>query len=104
MNFAKMLKQAQAMQEAAQRIQAELASREFEGQSGGGAVRAIARGDFTLVSLSIDPDFFGQADRELLEDLIVTAVREAMEKAKNETHQALSKLAGGNIPPGLLGG
>jgi DNA-binding YbaB/EbfC family protein len=104
MNLAKMLKQAQAMQEAAQRMHAELASREFTGESGGGVVRAVVKGDFTLVSLSIDPQFFPGADRELLEDLIVTAVREAMEKAKTETQQSLAKLTGGAVPPGLFGG
>ncbi len=98
----KFLKQAQKMQEQVQRVQAELAQREVEGSAGGGAVKAIARCDGTLTAIKIDPKVVDPQDVEMLEDLVLGAVVNALETAKKTQADEMSKLTAGlNLPPGL---
>ncbi|MCE0522962.1 MAG: YbaB/EbfC family nucleoid-associated protein [Methylacidiphilales bacterium] len=99
MNMMKMMKQAQELQAKAAKLQADLASRHYEAESAGGQVKAVATGEGQLVSLKIDPALFKEADAELLEDLIVTAVREAIDKGKADAAKELGKL----MPAGLGG-
>jgi len=99
----KFLKQAQKMQEQMQQMQADLARREVEGSAGGGAVRAVARCDGSLASIKIDPKVVNPADVEMLEDLVLGAVTNALEAARKTQAEEMSKLtAGMNLPPGLL--
>jgi nucleoid-associated protein EbfC len=98
MNVMKMMKQAQELQAKAAKLQADLATRKYEAEAAGGQVKAVATGEGQLVSLKIDPALL-KDDVELLEDLIVTAVREAIEKGKADAAKELGKL----MPAGLGG-
>jgi DNA-binding YbaB/EbfC family protein len=98
MNMMKMMKQAQELQAKATKLQAELAARQYEAEAAGGQIKAVATGEGQLVSLKIDPALL-KDDVELLEDLIVTAVREAIDKGKADAAKELGKL----MPAGLGG-
>ena len=98
----KFLKQAQKMQEQMGKVQEELAQREVEATSGGGAVKAVARCDGTIARIKIDPKVVDPNDVEMLEDLIVSAVANALELGKKTQNDEMSKLtAGMGLPPGL---
>ena len=98
----KFLKQAQKMQEQMQKVQGELALREVEGTAGGGAVKAIARCDGSIVKIKLDPKVVDPTDVEMLEDLILGAVTNALELAKKTQNDEMAKVtAGMNLPPGL---
>ena len=99
----KFLKQAQKMQEQMQRVQEELAKREVEGTAGGGAVKAVAHCDGTIVSVKIDPKVVDPKDVEMLEDLVVAAVSEGLRKAQELQAQRMGPLTGG-LDLGGLGG
>jgi DNA-binding YbaB/EbfC family protein len=98
----KFLKQAQKMQEQMQKVQDELAQREVEATSGGGAVKAVAKCDGSIAHIKIDPKVVDPNDVEMLEDLIVGAVTNALELAKKMQNDEMGKVtAGMNLPPGL---
>ncbi|MDD5260268.1 MAG: YbaB/EbfC family nucleoid-associated protein [Methylacidiphilales bacterium] len=101
MNIAKMMKQAQKMQADMQRMQEELAKQTFEGSAGGGVVKAVAGGDGELKSITISPEILKDGDVEMLQDLIVTAVREASDKGKQAAQSQISQLSSGLGLPGL---
>lgn len=100
-----LLAQAQAMQSQLMEAQANLESQEVEGSAGGGLVTALVSGTGELISLTINRQAVDPDDTETLADLIVAAVRDASENAKELAAQAMGPLAGG-IPgmPGLPGG
>ena len=97
----KFLKQAQKMQEQMQRIQDELAAREVEGSAGGGAVKAVARCDGSLASIKIDPKVVDPKDVEMLEDLVLSAVTNALEVAKKTQSDEMAKVTAGMNIPGM---
>ena len=97
----KFLKQAQKMQEQMQKVQDELAAREVEGTAGGGAVKAVAKCDGTIVSVKIDPKVVDPKDVEMLEDLVVGAVANALEIAKKTQTEEMNKVTAGMSIPGL---
>ena len=99
----KFLKQAQKMQEQVQRVQEELAQREVEGSAGGGAVKAVARCDGSVVSVKIDPKVVDPQDVEMLEDLVLGAVANALEVAKKTQTEELNKVTAGMGLPGMPG-
>ena len=99
MNMMKLMKQAQEMQAKAAKLQTELAARQYEAEAAGGQVKAVATGEGQLVSLKIDPVLVKEGEAEMLEDLIVTAVREAIDKGKTDAAKELGKL----MPAGLGG-
>ncbi|HEY6635470.1 MAG TPA: YbaB/EbfC family nucleoid-associated protein [Acidimicrobiia bacterium] len=90
-----LMKQAQQMQEQLARTQAELAERRFEGSAGGGMVTAVVTGGPELIEIRISPDVVDPADVELLEDLVLAAVRSAMDEAVKTTNEELGGLTGG---------
>lgn len=96
------MKQAQRMQQDMQRVQAELAVRTVEASSGGGAVKAVAKCEGTLVSLKIDPAAVNPADVAMLEDLVVSAVNQALNQAKEISAQEMGKVTQGMNMPGLM--
>ena len=98
-----LMKQAQKMQEQMAQAQADLASKTFEGTSGGGMVTATVSGAQELVSLKISPDVVDPDDVEMLEDLVVAAVRGAMESAIGAATESMGGLTGGLDLGGLLG-
>src|SRR5438552_18540430 len=91
----KFLKQAQKMQEQMQRVQEELAQRPVEGSAGGGAVKAVAHCDGTIVSVKIDPKVVDPKDVEMLEDLVVGAVTNALQIAKKTQEEEMGKVTAG---------
>jgi len=98
----KFLKQAQKMQDQMAKVQEELAQREVEGTSGGGAVKAVARCDGSIARIKIDPKVIDPKDAEMLEDLILGAVQNALETAKKTQTEEMNKVtAGMNLPAGL---
>ncbi len=101
--FADLIKNAGKIREAAEKAFESLGQLEVEGESGGGAVKAKANGRLEILSVSIDDRLITDSDRELLEDLIVAAVNAALVRAREETAQSLSSLAG-PLPPGLFPG
>lgn len=102
MNIAKMMKQMQKMQQGMQSAQAELAVREVEASTGGGkvTVRANCAGD--ILSIKIAPEVVDPEDVEMLEDLVLSGVKQALEKGKAEMAAEMSKVTGGmGLPPGM---
>jgi len=102
MNIAKMMKQAQQMQKKMAEMQEELAQREVEASVGGGkvTVRANAGGD--VLEIKIDPAVVDPDDVEMLEDLVLSGVKQAIEEGKAINQEEMGKLtAGMGLPPGL---
>lgn len=97
----KLLKQAQRMQEEMQRVQEEMAKREVEATAGGGAITAVARCDGSIARIKIDPKVVDPADVEMLEDLVVSAVTNALELAKKTQQDEMGKVTAGMNIPGL---
>ena len=97
------MQQAQKMQEELAKAQAELAERRFEGSAGGGMVTAVVTGGPELVEVKISPDVVDPTDVEMLEDLVVAAVRQGIEAAVEAANSQLGGLTGGLDMGGLLG-
>ena len=90
-----MLKQAQKMQQDMLRMQQELQEKEYEAKAGGGVVVAVVNGKHELKNLTIDPEAVDPDDVEMLQDMILAAVNEAMRAADADANQTMSKLTGG---------
>jgi len=96
-----LMKQAQQMQEDLQKAQAEIANLEVTGESGGGMVRVTMTGRHDLRRVEIDDSLIGE-DKEMLEDLIVAAVNDAVRRVESESQERMSKLTSGlNLPAGV---
>ncbi len=89
-----MIKQAQKMQQDMLKMQEEMEVREYEATAGGGVVSARVNGKHELLSLSIQPEAVDPEDVEMLQDMVIAAVNEAMRKAEAEASQSMSKLTG----------
>ena len=100
-NIQQLMQQAQRMQHQMAQKQAELAEKTVTAQSGGGMVTATVNGAHELLELSIDPDVIDPEDKEMLEDMVVAAVNQAMQQAEEMAQQELGKLTGGMNIPGL---
>jgi DNA-binding YbaB/EbfC family protein len=98
----KFLKQAQKMQTEMARVQEELAQREVEASAGGGAVKATARCDGTIASIKIDPKVVDPKDVEMLEDLVLGAVTNALATAKKTQEEEMGKITAGMNLPGMM--
>ena len=96
-----MIKQAQKMQENMQKMQAELEAKEYTAQAGGGVVSATVDGKHTLKALTIDPEAVDPEDVEMLEDMLLAAINEAMRKIDEDSEKELSAVTGGLNIPGL---
>jgi len=92
---ANMIRQAQKMQEDLLKMQAEMEEKQYTAQSGGGVVTAVVTGKHELVELVIEPDAVDPDDVEMLQDLIVAAVNEAMRAAETSRSDSMSRLTGG---------
>ena len=102
MNQAAMMKQAQKMQQEMLRMQAEQEAKTFTAAAGGGVVNATVNGKHELVNLEIKPDAVDPDDVEMLQDMIMAAVNEAMRSADNEAANNMSRLTGGLNLGGLF--
>lgn len=97
-----MMKQVQKVAEETQRIEQELGEQRIEATSGGGMVKAVANGRGEILEIKINPQVVDPEDVEMLEDLIVSAVREALEKGSQMKSERLQELTGGLSIPGLF--
>jgi len=100
-NMAKMMKQVQKMQAGMMKLQEELGNRTVESSAGGGVVRVVANGKQELVSIEIQPEAVDPDDVEMLQDLVLTAVNEALRKSRDMVAQEMGRLTGGLGIPGL---
>ena len=98
MNMNAMIKQAQKMQQQMAKAQEEIAEMEHTATVGGGVVSATVKGTNSLLSVKISPEAMDPDDVEMLEDLIVSAVNEALKQAENENAENMKKMTGANMP------
>jgi DNA-binding YbaB/EbfC family protein len=96
-----LLKQAQQMQEQLLKAQEEFATRNIEATAGGGMVKVVLKGNQTVESVTIDPEAVDPDDVDMLQDLIVAAMNEALQKLQKEQSEMMGPLAGGLQLPGL---
>lgn len=101
-NMGKMLKQVQEMQARMVKLQEELAERVVEATAGGGAVVVRANGKQQIVALHIEPEAVDPEDVEMLEDLVLAAVNDALRKSQEMVNEEMTKLTGGMKLPGLF--
>jgi DNA-binding YbaB/EbfC family protein len=97
-----MMKQAQKLQAQMAKLQEDLANMTVEASSGGGAVTAVVSGQQQLVSIKIAPEVVDPEDVEMLQDMVLAAVNEAMAKAQEAAAKQMSSLTGGLNIPGLM--
>jgi DNA-binding YbaB/EbfC family protein len=103
-DFLGMMKQAAQLQSKMQAMQEELGQLEVEGTSGGGLVSVRMSAKMDVKGIKIDPSLMKAEEREILEDLLVTALADARRKAETAMQEKMQSLAGGlGLPPGLLG-
>lgn len=101
-NMQKMMKQVQKMQADMARLQDELGNVNVEGSAGGGAVQVVANCHQEIKQVKIDKSVIDPEDAELLEDLVLTAVNDALNKSKETAAQEMEKITGGMKLPGMF--
>ena len=101
MNLNKLMKQAQKMQEEMARTQSELAEKTVEVEAGGGKVKVVANGAGEILSIKIDKEIVDPNDVEFLEEVVLSAVKGAIEQGKAMAESEMTKITGGLGIPGL---
>jgi DNA-binding YbaB/EbfC family protein len=96
--FSNMMKQAQKLQRKIEEVQAALEEKKIEASSGGGMVTAVVNGRQDLEDLKIDPSVIDPDDVGFLEDLIVAAIRKAMDESRKMAEEEMNKATGGVLP------
>lgn len=99
-NMQQMIKQAQNMQKQMLKVQEEIAQLKFEGSAGGGLVTVVVTGQQTVEKVTISEK--AMDDRELLEDMVLTAINDGMTKSAEESKKRLAAVTGGLKVPGLF--
>ena len=102
MNYGKMMKQVQEMQKQMAKAQEELADEVVEASAGGGMVTVKVTGDLKIQEIKIDPGAVDPDDAEMLEDMVMAAVNEALRSAQELAANKLGGLTGGLNIPGLM--
>ena len=101
-DMAKMMKAAQEMQGKMAQLQEDMAAMTVTGESGAGLVKATSTAKGELTALDIDPSIFNGDDKEVVEDLILAAIKDAQQKAQAKAQEEMSKLTEGlGLPPGM---
>jgi nucleoid-associated protein EbfC len=100
-NYGEMMKQAKIMQKQMEKVQEELKAMKFEASSGGGAVKVTVNGDQDVLEVKINKDVADAGDIEMLEDMIMVAVNDAIKQSKNEAKTKLAGVTGGLSIPGF---
>lgn len=100
--MAQLLKQANQMQSKMKKVQEELAARNYEGTSGGGAVKISVNGEHYIKSVTINPDVMKSGDVEMLQDLILAATNDAVKVARETSAKEMEKITGGMNIPGMF--
>ncbi|MFD2673408.1 YbaB/EbfC family nucleoid-associated protein [Marinicrinis sediminis] len=101
-NMNQMMKQVKKMQEQMMKAQEELGEKKIEGTAGGGVVTATVNGHRKLLDIQIKPEAVDPEDVEMLQDLIIAAVNDAMSQAEELANKDLGKFTGGMNIPGLF--
>lgn len=101
-NMNSMIRQAQKMQEQITDLQNDIEERDFTATAGGGAVEVVVTGKKTVKSLTIKPEVVDPEDIDMLQDLIISAVNEAVNNVEQTTEDEMSKITGGVSLPGLF--
>jgi len=101
-NMGNLLKKAQQLQEKMAKLQEELGEKTVETSAGGGMVTVLANGKQEIISIKIDPEVVDTDDIEMLEDLILAAVNDALYQAKQMVSEEMTKLTGGVKIPGMM--
>ncbi len=101
-NMNDVLRQAQVMQNKMTKVQKELAEKEVEASAGGGSVKVVMTCKHDLKKITIDPQVMENPDVEMLEDLILTAVNEAIRIGKEITEREMNAISGGIHLPGMF--
>ena len=101
MGMANLQRMAQQMQQEMLRVQNELEATQVDGSAGGGVVKAIVTGKQELVSITIDPDAVDPADVDMLQDLIVAAVNDALRGSRELAEEKMAAVTGGLRIPGM---
>lgn len=101
-NMNSMIKQAQKMQEQITELQNDIEERDFSATAGGGAVEVVVTGKKTIKSLTIKPEVVDPEDIDMLQDLIISAVNEAVNNVEATTEDEMNKITGGVSLPGLF--
>ena len=102
MDMKQMMRQAQKMQKELNKAQEEIATMSFAATAGGGMVKAVAAGDMSITALTIDPDAVDPEDVEMLQDMVVAAVNEALRGVSDMSNQRMNAVTGGMNIPGLM--
>ena len=98
-NYSEMMKQAKIMQKQMEKVQDELKDMKFEASAGGGAIKVTVNGEQDVLEIKINKDVADPEDIEMLEDMILVAVNDAIKQSKNEAKNKLAGVTGGlNIP------
>jgi DNA-binding YbaB/EbfC family protein len=101
MSMANLQRMAMQMQQAMERVKVELAETKVDGSAGGGVITAVVTGDQKLVSIAIDPSAVDPADVEMLQDLIVAAINDALRAARELGDAKMAAVTGGMRLPGM---
>ena len=101
-NMGNLMKQAQAVQEQLARVQEQAASKTVQGTAGGGMVTVTANGAMQVVSVRVDPEVVKSGDAEMLQDLIVAATNDALNRARDMMAEDMKAVTGGLKIPGLF--
>lgn len=101
-NMNAMIRQAQKMQDEISELQEEIEAREFSATAGGGAVQVVVTGKKSIKSLTIQPEVVDPEDIEMLQDLVISAINEAINNVEEITETEMSKITGGVSLPGLF--
>jgi len=101
-NMNQMIKQAQKMQDQITELQEDIEARDFTATAGGGAVEVTLTGKKTIKSLNLKPEVVDPEDIEMLQDLIISAINEAVNNIETTTESEMSKITGGVALPGLF--
>lgn len=97
-----LMKQANQMQMRMKKAQEDIAKMEFDGSSGGGAVKVKVNGDYKILKMDINEEVMKSGDVEMLQDLVMTAVNDAIKTAKDTSAKEMEKITGGMNIPGLF--
>jgi len=101
-NYGSMMKQAKAMQQKFLEIQKELKEMEFEASAGGGAVKVKVNGEQEIIEVKINKDMVTAGDLEMIEDMVMVAINDAVKQSKDEAKNKMASLTGGMNIPGLF--
>ncbi len=100
--FGNMMKQAQKLQSKMMKLQEELADETVEASSGGGMIKVVANGKQQIVSIDIEKEVVDPEDVDMLQDLVIAAINDALTKSQEMVSEKMGKLTGGVNIPGLM--